>query len=127
MNLIFRQNSIKKAVAYLVLGVMGLLILNKAVYLHTHTLNDGTIVVHAHPFQATSDSNSGNPHQHTKCGFYFLDQLSFLYSQLPDNVVLSAAVYHTISFPEKRSFYFENYHACLKNRAPPSPFAITSF
>lgn len=119
MNLIFRQNIIKKTVAYLILGVIGSLILNKAVFLHTHTLNDGTIIVHAHPFQASSDSNSGNPHQHTKCGIYYFDQLSFLISQLPDDVTFHSAVYHTIHFSEKRSFYFENYHACLKNRAPP--------
>jgi hypothetical protein len=119
MNLIFRQNIIKKTVAYLILGVVGLLILNKAVFLHTHTLNDGTIVVHAHPFQAKTDSNSNNPHQHTKCGIYYFNQLSFLYSQLPEDVNPYASVYQTIHFAEKSSFYFENYHACLKNRAPP--------
>lgn len=119
MNLILRQNIIKKAFAYLVLGVVGTLILNKAVFLHTHKLNDGTVVVHAHPFQASTDSHSNNPHQHTKSGIYYFDQLSFLYSQLPDDVTFHAAAYHTIHFAEKVSFYFENYHACLKNRAPP--------
>jgi len=119
MNFIHRHNIIKKTFAYLILGLVGLLILNKAVFLHTHQLRDGTVIVHAHPFQSNTDSNPNNPHQHTKSGFFYFNELSLLYQSAPGNLTFYMAENSTILFSETISFYFQKYHACLKNRAPP--------
>jgi len=119
MNMIFRQNIIRKTFTYLILGVVSLLILNKAVFLHTHKLTDGTVILHAHPFHSYSDSNSKNPHQHTKGGFTYFDELNLLYQQLPDKFTFYKDDSYTTLAPTNISFYFQNYHSCLKNRAPP--------
>jgi hypothetical protein len=119
MNMILRRNIIKKAFAYLILGVVGLLILNKAVFLHTHKLADGTVILHAHPFHSGSNSNSNNPHQHTKGGYLYFDEINLLYQQFPDKFTFFEANSFTTFAQANISFDFQNYHSCLKNRAPP--------
>jgi len=50
------QHTTKKTIAYLILGLMCLLIINKAVFLHSHVLADGTVISHAHTNQPTIQS-----------------------------------------------------------------------
>ena len=45
---------------------MFLLIANKGVFLHTHHFADGSVVVHAHPFNKSNDNAPDNSHNHTK-------------------------------------------------------------
>jgi hypothetical protein len=51
--------------------------INRAVFVHTHHLPDGTIVVHAHPFD-TEKENDGHhdQHQHTKIEYVLLDNFN---------------------------------------------------
>lgn len=117
MILILRRNITKKAFAILVLGAVVLLILNKALFLHTHQLSDGTFVLHAHPFQSGSDTS--HQHQHSNCGYCFFDQVSQLYAQNFDDLTLYHTDFFTRLFSNEISNIPENYTACLKNRAPP--------
>jgi len=61
-----------KYTACLAIGIMGLLIANKALFIHTHKLEDGRIVVHAHPYNKSGDSESPyKNHSHTKLELLF--------------------------------------------------------
>jgi len=60
-----------KSVAWLMIGIMGVLVANKAVFVHSHILNDGTIIEHAHPYNKSTDSTPYKSHHHTKAEFLF--------------------------------------------------------
>ncbi len=99
--------------------MMGMLIANKAVFMHTHRLNDGTIIEHAHPYNKSTDSKPYKSHHHTKAELLFFQNFE----------ILSLFVFLTFALlnifkKTKYSFYrITSYTlACIilhKGRAPP--------
>ena len=79
---------------------MGLLIANKALYMHTHKMADGSIIVHAHPYNKSDDPKPFKSHQHTKAEFLFLENLESLF-------LLTFLIFSLIGFKKKiqHSFY----------------------
>ncbi len=71
-----------KATSYLLIGLIALLIANKAIYIHTHKLPNGTIVVHAHPFNKSCDTEPFKSHKHTKGELYFFQSIENLFPLL---------------------------------------------
>lgn len=67
-----------KVLALVLVVVMGLLIANKAAYIHAHEMADGTIVYHAHPFNKKNDSEPFKSHEHTDFEFWLLGQIGVL-------------------------------------------------
>ena len=62
------------------IAVMGMLTLNQSANLHTHILNDGTIVTHAHPYQKANDTEPVTSHSHSMKEYTFIHQLNILFS-----------------------------------------------
>ena len=58
--------------------VMGSLLVNQALYTHTHVMPDGSIVSHAHPFSKNAGCNKNTTHQHSSAEFFLLDMLDVL-------------------------------------------------
>ena len=77
MNGKFKKRWNKFASGLLIL-VMGSLLVNQALYTHSHVLPDGSIVAHAHPFNKTQESKQGAAHQHSSLEFSLFDQLNVL-------------------------------------------------
>jgi len=59
--------------------IMGSLLVNQALYTHTHVLPDGSIVSHSHPFNKTQESKQGGSHQHSTLEFFLLQNLQLLF------------------------------------------------
>ncbi|MGM0376747.1 MAG: hypothetical protein ACQEQ0_08225 [Bacteroidota bacterium] len=89
----WRFSKSKKTVGISLLLAHWLIIVSYALFLHTHVLNDGTRVVHAHPFtqeqpqgHATHQNDDGSPekedqnndpgHEHTPFSYLILTGLS---------------------------------------------------
>ena len=114
------HHQIKKIFAYLIMVLMGLLIINKVIFLHSHILNDGTIITHAHPYQTADDSKPFKSHLHTKAAFFFFSNIQLLFSSA--SVALLTFILHnqltlTVSGVINYACY---YSSILKNRAPPA-------
>lgn len=110
---------IKKSVTYLMIGIMGLMIANKALFMHTHKMADGSIIVHAHPYNKSNDSKPFKSHQHTKAEFLFFANLDIL-------VLISFVAFTLISIKKglQYSFYIctnytQVYNLLYNPRAPP--------
>ncbi|MEA3444739.1 MAG: hypothetical protein U9R19_08440 [Bacteroidota bacterium] len=73
------KNVAIKSVAFLMIGVMGMLVANKAAFMHTHKLNDGTIISHAHPFDKSNDSKPYKSHHHTNAELLFFQNIEVLF------------------------------------------------
>jgi len=111
-----------KVIAILLFGLMCLMILDKAFFLHTHKLSDGTIIVHAHPYNKSADSKPFKTHHHsdTIFHFYHVVNLLFLTAFLTFTLAVSFKKVKCLSFQSKiTSCRFVSYK---KGRAPPSIF-----
>ncbi|WP_372639726.1 hypothetical protein [Ancylomarina sp.] len=51
-----------KALSYLGMGIIGLLIINSILFTHSQTLSDGSVVIHAHPYDKTETPPANNKH-----------------------------------------------------------------
>jgi predicted membrane protein len=115
---------IKKYLALWLIAIVGLLTLNNALFMHLHRLADGTLIVHAHPFDKSNPENtSSNSHQHTKLELLFFDSLLILFIL----GLLQITIKNTGSnITRIRSFNYlirQNSPQVITNKAPPV-FAI---
>jgi len=100
-------------------GIIGMYVMNKVVFLHSHKLSDGTVIEHAHPYNKSSDSKPFKSHHHTKGEFLFFQNIDTLFVFVFFTLVLSAGVNKPVG-----SFYIikkqvTNYRNQCKSRAPP--------
>ncbi len=72
------RNITIKSIAFIMIAVMGLLIANKSIFLHSHKLDDGTITQHAHPYDKSGDSKPYKSHHHTNAELLFFQNLEIL-------------------------------------------------
>ena len=66
-----------KILSYLGMGIIGLLIINSILFTHSQVLSDGSIVVHAHPYNKTSNPPSN--HNHHDNDLLVLNNISLLF------------------------------------------------
>jgi hypothetical protein len=64
-----------KIVSFIALLLVLMLVVNRAVYFHTHLMPDGTVVQHAHPFPVNEQNNGEANHQHSSVEFLFFAQI----------------------------------------------------
>lgn len=96
-----------------------MLIVNEAVFLHIHKLDDGTIIEHAHPYNKSADSQPLKSHHHTNAERLFFQHLKVLFL-----VTFLTLVLFTLVIKEKVTFGLITNHAynCInlqEGRAPP--------
>ncbi len=72
------RNTGAKVFAYIMIGMLGLMITNQAVYTHTHKMADGSIVHHAHPYQKSDNPSPFATHHHTHAEFILYENLKIL-------------------------------------------------
>ena len=63
----------------LLFSAIALLIINNALFLHSHYLKDGTVITHAHPFKKSTDSGPYRPHHHSNGELMLLENLQLLF------------------------------------------------
>ncbi len=116
------QHTTKKTIAYLILGLMCLLIINKVVFLHSHMLADGTIISHAHPYQSAGDSQPVQSHDHTKAAYFLFDTIQLLFYSIPFGLIFFIPNFRTSGFISGITQIAPKYFSSIRNRAPPVMF-----
>jgi hypothetical protein len=67
---------LQKLIHFIVFVSICFTIINNVVYIHTHKMSDGSIIVHAHPFKKTDTNNIPvKSHKHTHFEYVVLDHL----------------------------------------------------
>ena len=108
-----------RVIAILLVGLMSLMILDKAFFLHTHKLSDGTIIVHAHPYNKSADSKPFKTHHHSDTIFHFYHVVNILFPAIFLTLTL------IVSFKKIRHLFLQTrrisftYVSHKKGRAPP--------
>ncbi len=74
-----RDKWMKVARAVLGISIIGMLIINNAVFLHAHKLPNGYVVIHAHPFSKNKDTSPFKVHHHSHAEFFLLHHLQLFF------------------------------------------------
>jgi hypothetical protein len=119
MRMVIKNNITIKIITFVMIGIIGMLIVNKSIFTHSHKLADGTFVVHSHPYDRSNDSNPDKTHQHSKTEFLFFQNIEILFPLFFLTIAFNP-------FAHKTYFYFHitssHAFACIilhKSRAPP--------
>lgn len=70
--LCIRKYNLKSAIAGFLLSIFILVTINSLLFIHLHTLPDGTVIVHAHPFNKKDANTPQKQHQHSNSDFFVL-------------------------------------------------------
>jgi hypothetical protein len=105
--------------SYVGIAIIGLMLVNNVLFIHTHKQGDGKIVVHAHPYKKNADSTPYKSHHHSSSEFTLINNLNifFVTSFL---IVVAAKPGHFVK--RACSYHFaitQNVHTILKGRSPP--------
>jgi hypothetical protein len=112
------RNITIKAFAYFMIGIMSILVVNKAMFMHAHKMTDGKVITHSHPYDK-NDSKPFKSHHHTKVEFLVIENLKILFLF----VFLTSTLQNLVK-KAKYSFYRITRYTlnCIilyKSRAPP--------
>jgi len=118
MNSLVR-NTTKNTFAFLMIGMMGLLIANKGLYIHTHKLEIGTTITHSHPYDKNQDSQPFKKHHHTKAELMFFENLNVLFLSVFLIISFISLVRKKIVFIDIEKIYFTQLSFSYQGRAPP--------
>jgi hypothetical protein len=61
-----------RLVAIILIFIVGIFALNEYLYIHKHICKDGTVVIHAHPYNKSQDSGQKKSHEHSSGDLVFL-------------------------------------------------------
>lgn len=101
------------------IGMIGMLVANKSIFMHTHKLADGTIIVHAHPFDRSNESGPYQSHQHTEAEFLIFQNIEIFFP-LFFLIVDLPPLAKKAEFPlQLKSSYNPSCIILHKGRAPP--------
>ena len=116
-------NVVKKIRKYIATGFLLLVVVlfsfNKVYYVHSHIQANGVIVIHAHPFNKSTDNGPIKSHHHSNSDLYWISSLHILWLLAFLTLgIVCFRVLQVLVVPQKS---FSSYACCLyKNgRAPP--------
>lgn len=113
---------IRRGVAIMLLCLVTAITINNAVYLHSHIVDNNTVITHAHPFSKSADNLPFKTHKHTDFeytitqgfGFFLLSSvvaISLLtivkrvqYYQFTEKIFKTVSVRATLRGPPAYSF-----------------------
>jgi len=120
MNRIKKHSILTTITSWLLCTLFIFQIVNRTVYLHSHKDIDGRIIIHAHPYNKSTDSSPLKKHHHTSFQFALLAQMEILF-------FIPTILYSIFNIFKKYIFIIEDIHNCFNGfiykkagRSPPS-------
>jgi hypothetical protein len=113
------KNIHSKTIAIFLIVVVGIFALNEYLYLHKHICKDGIVVIHAHPFNKSTDTDQNKSHEHTTGDLVFMASLEVF---IPTSICFftSNLPYKKFDFSVRTpSFYHQYIYLINQERGPP--------
>jgi hypothetical protein len=115
------RNIPTKSIAVFLIIIVGVFALNEYLYIHKHICKDGSIVIHAHPYNKSQDSEQNKPHDHSAGDLVYLASFE---SFLPEiSLAFVAAEEYSVTYTYSdytRLFKSPILYLSNQERAPPS-------
>ncbi len=119
LMILFIKNITIKFFAYLMIGILAMIIANNAMFTHAHKDADGIIFVHAHPYDKSTDKGPFKSHQHSKTELLIFENFNNLIPGILLIYLLFMA-YKIIIYQKYRiSRYSTDLIKSTRDRAPP--------
>ncbi len=120
----FNVCDIRKKLAWLFAVILSLVVVNNSLFLHTHNVDFGTYIVHAHPFDVTNGEDGDQGHTHTENEILVYQMLNILVFTFALFLVFISIKFAKIKFtyPLKDNLEYK-FHKLTFNIRPP-PFFI---
>ncbi len=109
-----------KFLSFLSIGLILMLFANYAFFKHTHVLDNGNIITHAHPYTQESSDDPQPKHDHTKGELIFLSGLSLLLQSFVLSATFQLETTDLLFSAEKAQTYNPQLISSFQGRAPPS-------
>jgi len=100
--------------------IMGIMLINKAIYTHVHVLPDGSVIVHAHPFSKNTENNKGNSHHHSNLDIFLLEMMNVLILSTIITITLKLFAQSAQFNPPTEEQLFPSLIPLSPGRAPPA-------
>jgi hypothetical protein len=113
------ENTPTKSIAIFLILVVGIFAINEYLYIHKHVFKNGNIVIHAHPFNKSQDTEQNKSHQHASGDLVFLTSLeSFLpaMNMIFIAIISSVTILHNVFSELFNSQFFYLFN---QERGPP--------
>jgi hypothetical protein len=110
---------VKQLIVALFTFLIGFVIVNDVNNMHVHRLTDGKMVIHAHPFNKTQDSNPVKKHHHSTFDFLQIQNAQLLFFAFIAMVAFILVPFQLINFNFCKSFQHSSFINNQKDRAPP--------
>jgi hypothetical protein len=120
MKISFNNNVVIKIIIFGMIGIMGMLTINKGIFMHTHKIGENKYISHSHPYDKSNDSEPLKSHQHTTGEFLFFHNIEILFPLF--FLILTITHYGSkgyLYFDSKKSDYIFIFALTNKGRAPP--------
>jgi len=88
------RNIVPKVIVLLMNLIISLVVINKALFIHSHVLKNGYIITHAHPFHKSEDPANGNTHHHSSNDYQLICSLD---PDLLSNLIINNFSAYTFS------------------------------
>ncbi|MFO8233933.1 MAG: hypothetical protein R6U04_00820 [Bacteroidales bacterium] len=104
--------------AYLIIGSIAFMVVNRAIFIHAHE-KDGTVIFHAHPYDKANDTQPIKSHHHSDPEFIFIEHLELLFPLLFLFFALFYNEGNKKHKPELQTQYYCEFIPVYLGRAPP--------
>ncbi len=118
----FRHTVLGNLFVTILLCVFAYQVVNNALFVHSHVLPDGTVTVHAHPYQKNAEQNDAGDagHTHSEQALWLLHMsYHMLFVFFAVAAFVFAAVYKTFVKKETQLLYASLYSPFSQNKSPP--------
>ena len=115
----FRNGFVIKFLSLISLSILLLNIVNKSLYVHSHQLESGEIVMHAHPFDQQGEDQPIKSHKHTSLEYLVLSAFDvfnlaiILFIIAAFIVAISTKIYFSKTLIKQFHFHYK------QNKSPP--------
>lgn len=115
----FRNNFVIKFLSLLSLCILLLNIANKSLYIHSHQLENGEIVTHAHPFDQQDDNHPIKSHKHTSLEYLVLSAFDIFTLSIILSAIIAIIVITSNKIYFSKTLIKQYYFHYKQNKSPP--------
>jgi hypothetical protein len=105
--------------SFIFLTLYTLILLNDICFTHRHTMSDGSVIVHAHPYNKSKEKEADDNHQHTGFEFVLLQHFQLRFFEKPEEIILACKIFSPHFIRDTENNYQFELITISGSRAPP--------
>ena len=113
------KNIYNRTISLLLFMIFSFVFMNNIFFLHSHTLSDGKIIFHAHPYHKNNNDKSKENHHHASIEYLIFGQFQTFYHKEVHELLIYNLIFSEIYHNFFETVYVSDKINTLALRAPP--------